>query len=385
MTTFLFGGEEHTGMGTLPMHVPLSQAYYLPLSIDVIPLNVPLLIGLDVLDRYGLYVNNVEDRLRSDGRDVDVPLVRKDGHIYLAWGAADHYTTTELTRVHRHFAHPHPDRLFAVLRQAKDPHATAETRAQLAEVTAECQVCQRLARAPSRFRVALPTQDIVFNHTVLLDLMYLDGKPVLHVVDKDTLFSAATLLQGETVEAVWWAYTRSWVYAYAGHPEAMHTDQGPQFVAAGWRALVHAAGTRHIESGVESHNSLGAGERYHAVLRNIYRRVKRDHPDAPLEVVLALTVSAMNQTMGPHGLVPTLLVFGLIPRIPVSPLRLAAQLDRMRAADTARKEMRAQVARARLRVALRDRVPAASDADLVWAPRCWCTGSHPLTAGLAPI
>jgi len=189
--------------------------------------------------------------------------------------------------------------------------------------------------------MALPTQDIVFNRTVLLDLMYLDGKPVLHVVDKDTLFSAATLLQGETVEAVWWAYTRSWVYAYAGHPEAMHTDQGPQFVAAGWRALVHAAGTRHIESGAESHNSLGAGERYHAVLRNIYRRVKRDHPDVPPEVVLALTVSAMNQTIRPHGLVPTLLVIGLIPRIPVSPLLLPAQLDCMRAADTARKEMRA--------------------------------------------
>jgi len=323
------------------MHVPLSQAYYLPLSIGVIPLNVPLLIGLYVLDRYGLYVNNVEDRLRSDGRDVDVPLVRKYGHIYLAWGAADHGTTTELARVHRHCAHPHPDRLFAVLRQAKDPHATAETRAQLAEVTAECQVCQRLARALSRFRMALPTQDIVFNRTVLLALMYFDGKPVLHVVDKDALFSAATLLQGETVEAVWWAYTRSWVYAYAGHPEAMHTDQGPQFVAAGWRALVHAAGTRHIESGAESHNSLGAGERYHAVLRNIYRRVKRDHPDVPPEVVLALTVSAMNQTIRPHGLVPTLLVIGLIPRIPVSPLLLPAQLDRMRAADTARNEMRA--------------------------------------------
>ena len=384
VTTFLFGGEEHASLGTLPMHVPLSEAYYLPLSIDVIQLNVPLLIGLDVLDHYGLYVNNVEDRLRSDGRDVDVPLVRKDGHIYLVWGAADHYTTTELTRVHRHFAHPHPDRLFAVLRQAKDPHATAETRAQLAEVTATCQVCQRLARAPSRFRVALPTQDIVFNQTVLLDLMYLDGKPVLHVVDKDTLFSAATLLQGETVEAVWWAYTRSWVYAYAGHPEAMHTDQGPQFVAAGWRALLQAAGTRHIESGVESHNSLGAGERYHAVLRHIYRRVKRDHPDAPPEVVLALSVSAMNQTIGPHGLVPTLLVFGLIPRIPVSPLRLPTQLDRMRAADTARKEMRAQVARARLRVALRDRVPAASDADLVLGAQVLVYREPPVDSWVGP-
>ena len=59
MKTLLFGGKKHASMGTLPMHVPLSQAYCLPLLIDVIPLNVPLLIGLDVLDRYGLCINNV--------------------------------------------------------------------------------------------------------------------------------------------------------------------------------------------------------------------------------------------------------------------------------------------------------------------------------------
>jgi len=270
------------------------------------------------------------------------------------------------------------------LRQSKDPQATEEARALVAEVTATCEVCQRLVRAPSRIRVALPTQDIIFNQTVLLDLMFLDGKPVLHMVDEDTLFSAATFLQGETVEAVWWAYTRTWVYDYAGHPDAMHTDQGPQFVEAGWRALLHAAGTRHIESGVESHNSLGAGERYHAVLRNIYRRAKRDHPDATSEVVLALTVSVMKQKIGPHGLVPTLLVFGLIPWIPVSPLRLSTQLDRMRAADTARKEMRAQVARARLRVALRDRVSAASDADLVLGAQVLVYREKPVESWVGP-
>ena len=364
VTLFRFGGEVYESRGTLSVHIPLSQTFYLLLRVDIVPLDIPLLLGLDTLDKYGLYVNNVTNRLVSDGRGIAAPLQRKGGHIYLVWGADVHYSVAELDRIHRHFGHPHPDRLFAVLQQAGDPHATAEMRAQLAALTRPCQVCQRLAQAPSRFRVALPHDDIVFNRLILLDIMYLDGKPVLHVIYKDTLFSAAAFLEGETVEVVWWTYARIWAHAYAGHPERKHTDQGPQFVAAGWRALAHAAGIHQRESGVESHNSLGAGERYHAVLRHIYRRVTADHPDLPPDVAFTLAVSAMNKTIGPHGLVPTLLVFGLIPRVTVSPLRLPTQQDRMRAAETACKEMRAQVARARVQAALRLRVPAAADADL---------------------
>ena len=38
MTTFLFRSEEHASLGTLPMHVPLSQAYYLLLSVVLMTL-----------------------------------------------------------------------------------------------------------------------------------------------------------------------------------------------------------------------------------------------------------------------------------------------------------------------------------------------------------
>ncbi|OSX79162.1 hypothetical protein BU14_0085s0013 [Porphyra umbilicalis] len=364
VTLFRFGGVVYESRGTLSVHIPLSPTFYLPLHVDVVPLDVPVLLGHATPDRYGLYVNNVTKCLVSDGRGFALPLQRKGGHIYLVWGEDVHYSVAELDRIHRHLSHPHPDRLVAVLRQAGNPHATAETRAQLDALTKACQVFQRLVQAPSRFRVVLLPDDIVFNRLILIDIMYLDGKPVLHVIDKVTLFSAAAFLSGEIVEAVWWTYARIWAHAYAGHPERMRTDQGPQFVASGWQALAHAAGIHQRELGVESHNSLVAGERYHAVLRHIYRRVKADHPDLPLDVALTLAVSAMNKTIGPHGLVPTLLVFGLIPRVPVSPLRLPTQQDRMRAAETACKEMRAQVARTRVQAALRLRVPAAADADL---------------------
>jgi hypothetical protein len=68
-------------------------------------------------------------------------------------------------------------------------------------------------------------------------------------------------------------------------------------------------------TGTESHNSLRQGETYHSILRHVYNKVSLTHPDLPSELMLALAVKAMNDTAGPHGLVPSLLLFGVLPRI----------------------------------------------------------------------
>lgn len=361
---FLFGGVAHPSLGTIRVNVPIAAEFYASLDVDIVDLDVPFLFGLDTLDELALYVNNVEDRLKCDRRGIRTPLTRKNKHIFLEWDEKAHYTTTELGRLHRHFAHPPADRLAAILRRAGDPNVEQGTRAQLTELTKQCDICQRLARQPGRFRVTLPPDDVVFNRTVLLDVMYLDRRPLLHIIDKDTLFSAACFLNGETVEAVWQAYLDSWVCRYIGHAEAMHIDAAPQFRSAAWQALAQSAGTRLINSGVESHNALGSGERYHEYLRNIYRRVRSEHGGLSQESALILACHAMNSTAGTNGLIPTLLVFGVIPRMPVAPLRLPVQRDRVQAMVTARAEMLANIARTRLRTALAAPVPAAADRDV---------------------
>eukprot|EP00168_Porphyra_purpurea_P016741 TRINITY_DN552_c0_g1_i1.p1 TRINITY_DN552_c0_g1~~TRINITY_DN552_c0_g1_i1.p1 ORF type:complete len:862 (-),score=144.43 TRINITY_DN552_c0_g1_i1:471-2858(-) len=69
----------------------------------------------------------------------------------------------------------------------------------------------------------------------------------------------------------------------------------------------------------------------------------------------------MNNTAGPSGLVPTLLVFEVVPRTPVAPVPLPAQRERLAAMLTARKEMLRHAAKERVRVALNTRVPIAAD------------------------
>ena len=56
-------------------------------------------------------------------------------------------------------------------------------------------------------------------------------------------------------------------------------------------------------TGVQHHNGIGLKERYHGPLRTIYRRIKKECPDIDDNFALKFAVKAMNDTVGPEGLV----------------------------------------------------------------------------------
>ena len=85
--------------------------------------------------------------------------------------------------------------------------------------------------APSLFRTVLPPEDIVFNRCLCMDIMFLDGMAVLHMVYKDTKFSAAAFLPEQTAVKVWNTYLMHWIVPYIGHTLEIHADQGPEFRA----------------------------------------------------------------------------------------------------------------------------------------------------------
>ena len=293
-----------------------------------------------------MYVNNVRNMLVCESENWAVPLVRKLGHLFYEWTAVaiEHvvnlYSTQELTRIHRHFFHPHAERLYSLMKIADDPEINPQTLEALEDITKSCDVCQRLAREPGRFCVSLPPGEVVFNRTISMDIMTLEGRTVLHIIDNDTKFGAAQFLQqGESTKNTWDVFVRIWVHQYIGYPDVIQVDQGPQFQSTEWKNYLRSMGIRSQNAGVESQNAIGTVERYHKYLRDIYRKVRMTHPHQDREETLATAVHAMNCTAGPEGLSPILLVFGVFPRIPVRPQQLPKQEVRMKAMADARKEM----------------------------------------------
>jgi hypothetical protein len=66
---------------------------------------------------------------------------------------------------------------------------------------------------------------------------------------------------------------------------------------------------------VEAHNSIGKVERYYGLLRRAYKILSSELSSANKEAILQITVKAVNDSAGPDGIVPTLLVFGAYPCI----------------------------------------------------------------------
>ena len=224
------------------------------------------------------------------------------------------YATTQLAKMHRQFAHPSASKLFNLLKRAGTEAVDAKTFNCIRDIIARCEPCQRIYNAPVRFRVSSGHEHVRFNARAYNDIMYLDGKPVLHIVDEATRFSAARFLPKVSTDAVWDSLILCWSSVYTGLPHHVMVDEGSQLRKI-FAELSALHDVKLEQSGIESHYILGIGERYHKPLRDTYRKLKLDHPSMQRQVLLALAVKAMNDTLGPEGYVPSSLVFGEFPSL----------------------------------------------------------------------
>ena len=359
--TFTFGDGVYPSLGTMKIRIPTPDLSFLDLDVDVVKPDVPFLLGLDILDKHHLVADNVENKLRSRTLGWSIPISRRRGHLYIDWRLKEAlFTRSELNKLHRHFWHPSSAKLYNLLKRTHPEETNEDTRRTLEEIQKACKTCTIMSPQPHRFRVSFPKGPCVFNEELALDLMWLDKKPVLHVVDTNTHFSAAMFLPGKTTADIWNCFLSCWATVYIGHPDRFRVDQESVFTGKEFAQLTAREGIVLQLSGIQSHNAIGVGERYHAPLRRIYEKVKLEVPNVNQHLALQIAVKAMNDTMGPEGLVPSLLVFGVLPRMPPRKPNLPGHEDRIRALQIARLEMSEIVAKLKVTTALRTRVPPAA-------------------------
>jgi hypothetical protein len=117
----VFGVDNRNSIGILHMRLQTPNGSFIMLEVYVVPTNVPMLLGLDVLDKFGLCADTVHDVLHCTAEDWNLPLVRKLGHVYLEWSATHRiiYTKSEMQKLHRNFSQPSMQNLIALLKRAK--------------------------------------------------------------------------------------------------------------------------------------------------------------------------------------------------------------------------------------------------------------------------
>jgi hypothetical protein len=194
-------------------------------------------------------------------------------------------------------------------------------------------------KAPGRFKFTLK-DDREFNWCIVIDVMYLDSKPVLYVVDEATAFQAAKFLKDMSAKTTWDTLRICWIDVYQGPPNTIVSDAGKNFASEKFRQHAAIMNIDVKEVPVEAHNSIGKVERYHGSLRQAYKILSSELPSANKEAILQMAVKAVNDSAGPDGIVPTLLVFGAYPRMTRDSPPSPSITERAEAIHKAMKEVR---------------------------------------------
>ncbi|KAJ8066993.1 hypothetical protein OCU04_004372 [Sclerotinia nivalis] len=204
-----------------------------------------------------------------------------------------------------------------------------------------CKHYQLHSKSLGRFRFTIKN-DIDFNYLVILDIFYIDGKPVLHLVDEAISYNAAIFLKDMFAKTVWNSVRKCWIDTYLGPPDYFIYDAGTNFSSKEFKQNTCMISIEVCEVPVEAHNSIGKVERYYTSLRCSYEIIQEELKDEKLdkEIILQMAVKAVNDTANPKGLVSTLLVFGVYSRMILYDVSTSTMMKRVEAVRTAMKEIR---------------------------------------------
>lgn len=349
--TISFGnGKPLSSIGSTVVKTPIGS-----IEFHILDTPTPFLLCLRDMDRLGVYLNNVTNEIISTSdAATKLPIVRKFGHPWFFLRKEEattlFLTEPEMRRLHARFGHPSVSKLYKLLsRSGHDVDIKG-----LEAIQKFCHFCQLKSPAPHRFKFSLQ-KDCCFNYEVIVDVMYLDSRPVLHVIDEATAFQAARFLASISAKDTWEALKMCWIDTYLGPPDIIRHDAGTNFAAAEFKSEAKVYGITCQQVPVESHWSIGKVERYHAPLRRAYEILRAELSLQSSENILQMAIKAVNDTAGPNGLVPTLLVFGAFPRTTIDSPPSISVVKRAQAITKAMLELRRITAKRVVRDALNTR------------------------------
>ena len=137
-------------------------------------------------------------------------------------------------------------------------------------------------KAPRQFKFTLKG-DYKFNYLVYVDIMYLDGKPTLHIINSATAFRATRFIKDMSTHKVWNTLYACWIDVYLGPLNMVVHNARKNFTSKEFKQLANSLSIQVKEVLVEAHNSVGKVERYHTPLRRAYEiiiaELKDEHVD----------------------------------------------------------------------------------------------------------
>ena len=152
---FLFGTHPTRSIGKIKILMPINTKN-ISITVDVVEENVPLLIGIETMEKYQIQPVVLDGVLESKTDGCKPPLVRKYDHAYLEWRPIINqmfYTRNQLEHLHRHFIHPSAQKIYELLRKASIEDLPSDTLNTLKEISKNCETCSIYRPRQTTFQI----------------------------------------------------------------------------------------------------------------------------------------------------------------------------------------------------------------------------------------
>ena len=291
---------------------------------DVVDSKIPLLLSKASMKRAGMVIDLNSDTVTVFGKVISLNTTSLGHYILpihrtstpefvneILTASATESVERVAMKLHRQFAHPTPEKLKKLLKDAGKHDVKLHEAVDM--VSASCAICRIYKRPVPRPVVSLSLSD-TFNGTVAMDLKFLEGSIILVLVDLATRYCVATIIKDKMAETVIRSIFMCWITIF-GAPSQILSDNGREFNNDEMLSLGDMFGIKILCTASYSPWSNGVCERLNAVLGTSVRRIMEDtHCD--VRTAVAWAVAARNSLHNFSGYSPNQLVFGYNPSLP---------------------------------------------------------------------
>ena len=219
------GNGTNRSCGITSIRMPIGSTLALEFNVELVDQDFPIMLGLEHHKLHKCSTDEVEDTFTHRPTNTTIPLrFREDtpgqgGYLFLEWPTSESfYSDSELKKLRHAFGHPTTKALIHILKKASFKKLPKSVRSKLEDIAKTCKACQTYQSEPSRFRVSLPIEKVMFNYEIEVDLTWIDGDPVLHTIDRGTRYSVAKFMKSESAEYTWDLIMEFWVTVFTGYP-----------------------------------------------------------------------------------------------------------------------------------------------------------------------
>lgn len=152
-----------------------------------------------------------------------------------------------------------------------------------------------------------------FNYYIIINVFYINDKPILHFVNEAMVFQVARFLLNMFVATAWNTLRVMWINTYVGPLNVIQYNTSTNFIAKEFSDNAHIMQIKYHEVLVEAHNLISKVKYYHGLLRRVFEIIESEVRGTGIikDQILQMAIKMINDMVRPNGLIPTLLVFGI--------------------------------------------------------------------------